>query len=138
MLGVACDHCSQSKYYRWEATLSGEEIRKATGLTGGPVELAITEEGRGGRARSLQIVGGGATKTVNAAEFRLKVGPSNLRSTRILEIRRIEGGFSIKGAGWGHGVGLCQMGAVGQGQQGVSGEQIAGYYYPGAAIRRAY
>ncbi|MHC4342702.1 MAG: SpoIID/LytB domain-containing protein [Planctomycetota bacterium] len=138
MMGVACDYCVKSKYYRWEATLTGEDIRKAAGLTGKLAELSVAEEGSGGRARTLQLVGADAAKTVNAAEFRLKMGPSNLRSTRILEIRRVDGSFFIKGAGWGHGVGLCQMGAVGQGRQGVSGEQIAEYYYPGATIRRAY
>ena len=74
-----------------------------------------------------------------ASDLRLKLGPSLLRSTRILALeRRTGGGFIAQGAGWGHGVGLCQMGAIGQARAGRSAREIVAHYYPGAILRRAY
>ena len=66
------------------------------------------------------------------------MGPSALRSTRVLEIERDGDHFAFHGGGWGHGVGLCQMGAIGMAAQGTSGRKIVAHYYPGASLRAAY
>ena len=75
---------------------------------------------------------------VHANEMRMRLGPSRLRSVRILDVEKRDGGYRVKGAGWGHGVGLCQMGAIGMAQDGKAGREIAAYYYPGATLRRSY
>lgn len=118
MPGVPCEHCRISKYWRWEAELPG-------------VSVEVIEEGAGGRARLVKV----GERVLHANEFRLEVGASRLRSTRWL---RMEGSLTIEGAGWGHGVGLCQMGAIGRAQAGQSGREIVLAYYPGAEVLRAY
>ena len=46
--------------------------------------------------------------------------------------------FVLKGAGWGHGVGLCQIGAAMMGEKGYTGEQILAFYYPGAVLEKMH
>ena len=50
----------------------------------------------------------------------------------------IRGGFVIKGRGWGHGVGMCQVGAIEMGKKGASETEILRYYYPGIAFTKVY
>jgi stage II sporulation protein D len=76
--------------------------------------------------------------TLHAADFRLALGASDLRSTYILGIERAAGGVVFKGGGWGHGVGLCQHGAMGMARKGYGAEEIVAHYYPGALVKRAY
>ncbi|MHC4549657.1 MAG: SpoIID/LytB domain-containing protein [Planctomycetota bacterium] len=135
--GVPCDHCRASKYYRWEVRLADAEILRATPLRGALQSLEVCERGPGGRAYRVRIEAEGES-ILHASELRMALGPSKLRSTHLLELTRVEGGYAVKGAGWGHGVGLCQMGAIGLAREGRSGDEIAAYYYPGATIRRAY
>ena len=70
--------------------------------------------------------------------FRLRIGPSKIRSTRWLSVHGSPEGLVLEGAGWGHGVGLCQMGAIGRAQQGQKGEEIVLAYYAGAKLKTAY
>jgi len=134
MNGVKCDHCRASKYYRWTARLPETTILEAAEVEGPLRLLEVSTRDAGGRAKQLNING----QRVRANEFRLRAGPSLLRSTNILALRRERGTVVVEGAGWGHGVGMCQMGAIGLGGKGLSGEQIAAYYYPGAKLSRAY
>ena len=136
--GVKCDHCKASKYYRWDATLSDEAILRAAHMTGTLEGAEVTLRDPAGRAAALTIRTDEETTSVPASTFRLAVGPSKLRSTNIRSIERVDGGVRIKGAGWGHGVGLCQMGAIGLALEGKRGDQIIAYYYPDAKIRKAY
>ncbi|MHC4957953.1 MAG: SpoIID/LytB domain-containing protein [Planctomycetota bacterium] len=129
MASMPCNDCSHSKYWRWRATLSEADVRKATGAKG-PITLAVEERGAGGRATKIRVT---RDLVVDARTFRLKVGPSKLRSTRILKLQ----GFAVEGAGWGHGVGMCQMGAIGRANAQWSAERIVSYYYPGATLVRA-
>ncbi len=136
--GVKCDHCKASKYYRWDATLSDEAILRAADMTGSLEGAEVTLRDTAGRASAITIRTDEQTASVPASAFRLAIGPSKLRSTNIRSIERVDGGLHIKGAGWGHGVGLCQMGAIGLALKGKSGEEIVAYYYPDAQIRKAY
>jgi stage II sporulation protein D len=138
MPGVPCDWCNKSKYYRWSADLEDRRILDAAGLSGGEPLLRVAKRGVGDRALLIEITTSQDSKTMLASEFRIRAGPSALRSTRILSARRASGAVHLEGAGWGHGVGLCQMGAIGQADAGRSGREIAQYYYPGADLRRGY
>jgi len=138
MRGVACEHCRASKYYRWQSVLTEAEILKAARLNGPLRGLSIAERGTGGRALRLGIEADRTSRVLLASEFRLRAGPSHLRSTLILGLEPVAGGYRVEGAGWGHGVGLCQMGAIGLAKEGATGEEIAAYYYPGAVLSRAY
>ena len=138
MPGVACDWCKQSRYYRWSADLEDAPILAASGLGGSEPVLRVAKPGTGGRAVLIEITTSSGSKTMLASEFRIKAGPSKLRSTCIHSAHRVEGAVHLEGAGWGHGVGLCQMGSIGQADAGRAGREIASYYYPGAEIRRMY
>jgi len=138
MEGVPCPYCEGARYWRWSATLDAAPILKAAALDGPLEAVEILETGPGGRARRVRVAAGGREKVMRASAFRLAVGPSALRSTYVLAIARQGDGVKIEGGGWGHGVGLCQLGAIGLADGGKSGEEIVAYYYPGAALRRGY
>ena len=53
-------------------------------------------------------------------------------------INNIPASFTLKGAGWGHGVGYCQIGALGMALNGYSTEQILSHYYPGSELKKIY
>ena len=65
---------------------------------------------------------GGRSRKVNAAEFRLRTGPSKLRSVLLTGARIRDGAVEVEGRGWGHGVGLCQMGAKALAERGSRAE----------------
>jgi stage II sporulation protein D len=138
MEGVPCPYCEGARYWRWSAAIEEAPILKAAALEGPLESLEVLDTGPGGRARSLRVVGGGKERIVCASAFRLAVGSSALRSTYLLAIAHEGKGLKIEGAGWGHGVGLCQCGAIALGDRGKSGEEIVAHYYPGSRIRRAY
>ena len=88
--------------------------------------------GHGARVLRGQAAG---TAEVSSRGCRMAVGPSRVRSTRFTV--SLEGDrLVIRGGGWGHGVGLCQMGARGMAIEGKSGEEILHHYYPGATLAR--
>jgi stage II sporulation protein D len=136
--GVPCKWCKASKYWRWRARLTDAQILKAAHVSGPLGSLEIRTDEADGRAEAFVVEAAGAKRVRPAGAFRLAVGPSRLRSTRVLALTRVDGGYAVEGGGWGHGVGLCQMGAIGQGQEGRSARDIVAYYYPAATIRRAY
>ena len=107
-------------------------------MSGRLSSLEVTVPGAGGRAREVNVITSGGEQPMHANAFRIRVGPSKIRSTRWLEIDASPRGLALKGAGWGHGVGMCQMGAIGRAQAGQKGETIVLAYYRGAELRTAY
>jgi len=128
LAGVACDGCKESRYYRWSAKLTPAQIGEALGLKGVRA-LAVAASTGTGRVRTLSAVHEGGTATVAATRFRMKVGPSRVRSTWFT-VKREGAAFRIAGRGWGHGVGLCQWGARGRAEAGASYRRILEHYYP--------
>jgi len=136
--GVACPWCAGSKYFQWNATLSGADVAKAAGLTGALESFAVAETTAGGRAQSFDVKVGGRSKRVRAADFRLRVGATSLRSTLLDDARVVGGELVVRGRGWGHGVGLCQMGAKTLAEKGLAAEAILATYYPGATVEKRW
>lgn len=136
--GVPCTDCKESKYYTWSADLVGDEVAAALGMQPPLQALDIIETTSGGRATKVRVRAGNATKTLSANAARLGIGPSKLRSTLIDEIELSGGSVRITGQGWGHGVGLCQMGAKGMADRGSSFESVLRRYYPGAKLERVW
>jgi stage II sporulation protein D len=134
LAGVPCHWCTTSRYYRWEGHLAADDVVRAAGLTGSLRTLSVAERDPGGRAVSLRVVSSGGARTVHAAAFRLRVGPGRLRSVFLDEITPRGDSVHIRGRGWGHGVGLCQVGAKGLAEQGLRGEDVVRAYYPGADL----
>ncbi len=97
------------------------------------------ERGKSGRIWKLQLVGTKRTFTIGKElEIRRALSDTHLLSSAFDIERRPDGGFTLHGKGWGHGVGLCQIGAAVMGEQGYSYDEILLYYYRGAEIKRIY
>jgi stage II sporulation protein D len=138
MPGVPCEYCSHSKYYRWKATLTEASVLKASQLKGRLQAVRVTEKGPGGRAKDVEVLTTEGKRRMRASTFRLQVGPSKIRSTKWMVTEGSPDGLVLTGAGWGHGVGLCQMGAIGRARKGKNGGTIVRTYYPGAKILTVY
>ena len=130
-------------FYRWRVEYTQEElsaiVAERSGIDFGTItELVPLERGTSGRIIRLKIVGSKATRIVGKElEIRRWLSKTHLYSSAFVVDRFNDKGnvyFVLKGAGWGHGVGLCQVGAAVMGENGVSHVQILGHYYPGAVI----
>lgn len=138
LAGVPCTDCRASKYFDWTARIPAERFVRAAGLTGRLEDVKVARTTAGGRATHLAVRADGREAVKPAGELRLAVGPSDLRSVLIRTIRVDAGLVVVSGNGWGHGVGLCQMGAKGMAEQGRAAEEIIARYYPGAEVAKLW
>ena len=130
-------------FYRWQVCYTQEELSRLvcerSGIDFGTVEeLQPVERGASGRIVRLRIVGTLCTEIVGKElEIRRWLSPSHLYSSAFVVDKNVVGGkvqFVLKGAGWGHGVGLCQIGAAVMGAKGYGFKDILAHYYPGALL----
>ena len=132
-------------FYEWTEELSQEEIhsRITSHLKmelGAILGLEIVEKGPGGHISKLRVVGKEKEFIVGKElEIRRMLSTSTLKSSAFtIETKNVRNGipgrFILHGHGWGHGVGLCQIGAAVMGEQGYSYKKILKHYYAGAEI----
>ena len=136
-------------FYRWTVCYTQEElsdlIERKTGLHFGRIiSLEPLERGKSGRIIRLEIVGT-ARKCVIGKELEIRrtLSETHLKSSAfVVDMRKGNDGipvsFRLSGAGWGHGVGLCQIGAAMMGEKGYDYKAILRHYYPKAALRTLY
>ena len=136
-------------FYRWKVRYTQEElaelIRTNTKTDYGDIlDLIPIQRGPSGRICKLKIVGSLKTLTIGKElEIRRTLSQSHLFSSAfVVDKGKLKDGvpqsFLISGAGWGHGVGLCQIGAAVMGEKGYTYEEILLHYYKGADIRKFY
>lgn len=136
-------------FYRWKVEYSQAElsqlIKKKSGIDFGDItDLIPLERGFSGRLKKLKIVGAKKTLTIGKElEIRKVLSENHLYSSAIIiEKLNFDEGipqtFILHGAGWGHGVGLCQIGAAVMGEIGFSFDEILLHYFKGASIKRVY
>lgn len=137
-------------FYRWKVEYTQDElaklIRERSGIDFGQlIDLIPVARGTSGRIWKLKIVGTKQTLIIGKElEIRRTLSPSHLYSSAFVVDKEdiaadgIPGRFILTGAGWGHGVGLCQIGAAVMGEQGYKYDQILLHYYIGAAIEKLY
>ncbi len=135
--GVHCNYCRISPHYNWEARVPLAEIEgklnKYKRPIGQVLKIEIITQTPSHRVGSLRITGTSGEAVLAAKDFRVWVGGDRMRSTLFtVEIRDDMAYFH--GRGWGHGVGLCQWGSLGQAILGRTYDQILELYYPGAQI----
>ncbi len=138
-------------FYRWRVEYAQDElaslIRRRSGTDyGGIVDLQLVARGTSGRLWQLRIVGTKRTAVIGKElEIRRTLSPTHLYSSAFVVDKA--GGctpdglprqFVLTGAGWGHGVGLCQIGAAVMGEQGYGYADILRHYYPGADLEKKY
>jgi stage II sporulation protein D len=138
-----------SDFYRWNVTLEQNEIRgllkeKLDLEVGDILDLIPVERGVSGRLIKLEIKGSEKSVIIGKElEIRKAFSRSHLYSSAfVVEKEHVENGvprkFTFHGAGWGHGVGLCQIGAAVMGARGYSYHQILFHYFKGAELERRY
>ena len=137
-------------FYRWNETLSQEKLQqliadKLKMDLGAILDMKAVERGKSGRISKLQIIGTEKTFTIGKElEIRRTLSDSHLLSSAFVvdKYDKDEQGvpqcFELIGAGWGHGVGLCQIGAAVMGEQGYHYDAILLHYYQGAEIKKLY
>jgi stage II sporulation protein D len=136
-------------FFRWHVSYTREELeellRKKAGVDVGTLmDLVPLQRGPSGRLVRLRIVGTQRTLTVGKdLEIRRWLSPSHLYSSAfIVRTERRDDGvplrFTLYGAGWGHGVGLCQIGAAVMAVRGFAAEDIVRHYFRGAELRKVY
>ena len=111
-------------------------MRERTGTDFGDIQaLEPVERGPSGRIKYLRIVGSKHTETLGK-ELRIRraLSPSHLKSSAFSVERDPAGAFVLRGRGWGHGVGLCQIGAAVMADRGFDYKQILLHYYPGTSL----
>jgi stage II sporulation protein D len=151
-------YCSISPRYRWREEWSGEALRATlqrnlapvAGVVSPPIgavtDVRVTQRSASGRVEQLSIVLGGTEVRVDGhARIRQVLRPPSgqlLRSTAFSLTAAGAGrnvtSLVIDGVGAGHGVGLCQWGAVGRARAGQGYQQILAAYYPGTRVERRY
>ena len=130
-------------FYRWRVSYSQDElsrlVEKKLGAGLGTVtDLQPLKRGTSGRICELRIVGTKKTIVVGKElEIRRSLSETHLYSSAFV-VERHGDTFELVGAGWGHGVGLCQIGAAVMGDQGYGYDEILKHYYPGAEIEKAW
>ncbi|MBO7488167.1 MAG: SpoIID/LytB domain-containing protein [Bacteroidales bacterium] len=126
-------------FYRWEVRYTFAElsniVRERTGMNYGKVvDLRPIERGPSGRIKKLKIVGSRKSRIIGKElEIRRTLSRSHLYSSAF-EVEKTPEGFILHGKGWGHGVGMCQIGAAVMGHLGYLYKDILLYYYRGAEI----
>jgi SpoIID/LytB domain protein len=129
------------RYFRWVRVVSQEQLQKSLAPiaeVGEIMSIAPLERGAGGRIKRLEVLGAKA-KTVLGPELVIRTALGKLPSAAFAVQAYGEDGrppvvFVFRGAGLGHGVGMCQMGAVGLAQSGLDYKEILGRYYPGCEV----
>ena len=137
-------------FYRWKVVYTQEElsalILKRSGIDYGQIiDLVPIARGTSGRLWKLKIIGTKKTLTIGKElEIRRTLSTSHLYSSAFVVDKEgvspegIPARFILTGAGWGHGVGLCQIGAAVMGEQGYKYDAILLHYYIGANIEKLY
>ena len=150
-------HCQASPHFRWTETYTGDELRRIVsahlrrgGVTGAPADIgrirdvSVEEQTLSGRATVTRIISERGTWRVRKDKIRQVLrrpiqGNPPLRSSYIrIAARKSSDGFitrmGISGGGFGHGIGMCQWGAIGMSRKGYRYQQILQHYYQGIQI----
>ena len=139
-----------ANFYRWKVTLTQEKLKqlldeKLKMNFGDILDLQAEERGKSGRISKLRIVGTEKTFVIGKElEIRRALSDTHLYSSAFvvdrcdIDEKGVPQRFDIIGAGWGHGVGLCQIGAAVMGEEGFDYDAILLHYYQGAEIKKVY
>ena len=136
-------------FYRWTVEYTNREIRdiiaeKLKTDLGDIIDLIPVERGKSGRISKLRIVGTQRTFTIGKElEIRRILSKTHLYSSAFIVdkldfVDGVPSTIRLTGAGWGHGVGLCQIGAAVMGEKGFSYDEILLHYYSDAQITTLY
>jgi len=147
---ILLDYDQETKdFYRWKVeftqTQLSDLIKRKSGIDFGLIkDLIPVERGFSSRLVKLKIVGTNKTLTIGKElEIRRTLSETHLYSSAFVvekfgEVDGVPEKFILRGAGWGHGVGLCQIGAAVMAEQGYQFDEIAIHYFKGAKLKKIY
>ena len=127
-------------FHDWTVRYGADElaalVRERTGIDFGEIQaLEPIERGPSGRIKYLRIVGSKRSEVIGKElKIRRALSPSHLKSSAFSVERDPAGAFVLRGRGWGHGVGLCQIGAAVMAARGFDYRKILQHYYPGTDV----
>ncbi len=123
---------------RWTKNISTKKMNHYMNdlSIGEIVDLTPVKRGVSGRIYILQVTGTKGSKRIYG-ELNIRRHLGNLYSSLFI-VTKVNGVWQLRGGGWGHGVGMCQMGAIGMGSKGKTHYEILKFYYPGIEINKAY
>ncbi|MFW5947034.1 MAG: SpoIID/LytB domain-containing protein [Gemmatimonadota bacterium] len=141
-------YCEASSRFRWTEEWDEAALLASLSEGLGPVAvveaLEVTERSASGRAEALVVRTGNGERRVHGDAIRrvLRPEPGRMLNSTLIELEPRGGdrvtGLTVHGRGWGHGVGMCQTGALGRARAGQSYREILSTYYPGTRLVRLY
>jgi len=147
---ILLDYDQETKdFYRWKVEFTQAQlsdlIKRKSGIDFGLIkDLVPIERGFSSRLVKLKIVGTNKTLTIGKElEIRRILSETHLYSSAFIvekfgDVDGVPEKFLLRGAGWGHGVGLCQIGAAVMAEQGYQFDEIAVHYFKGAKLKKIY
>ncbi|MFC2135021.1 SpoIID/LytB domain-containing protein [Bacteroidota bacterium] len=147
---VLMDYDQKTKnFYRWKVSYTQDELQKIikdkSGIDFGDIlDLIPVQRGHSGRLIKLKIAGSKKSLIIGKElEIRKTLSTSHLYSSAFIvekkrKVNNIPQKFTLIGAGWGHGVGLCQIGAAVMSKLGYSFDEILGHYFKDSIIQKVY
>jgi stage II sporulation protein D len=137
---IRCRWCRESPHFHWVAKIKSADLSRGLRDEGADVgevkNLSIVSRSASGRVHRIRVYGTKGYREISGHTFRLSANPRTVRSTLWTGLSRDGNNWRVHGAGWGHGVGLCQWGAENLARQGMSHRSILRYYYQGAKLLR--
>ena len=136
-------YCRLSLYLQWSASISVSSFVDAlneSGIVSPPLSASDLRDVRAGpaddsgRLETVVLVTRHGSLSIEGATFRSVAGNRLVKSTRIGSLSLTDGVIHAYGAGYGHGVGMCQLGARGMAESGLGVYAILDFYYPGALL----
>lgn len=139
--GVDCKYCLTGGAGKWEHAVQLKKLESL--LRNGGIQvfgLRNVKPGRrnkSGRLDELTLLSAKGSMTITAVNFRKAIGYSIIKSTSF-DVKLIGDELFFSGAGYGHGVGLCQWGAKQRAEDGFNYREILSYYYPGTRLKKIF
>ena len=132
---VVCNHCAASPRYRWTRKIPKKALQGVgVAVRGKAPKIEVLQSAPRGDWKRLRVRGSGLASAPFPASLLRRIG--SLPSLWIVAQQYKEGGFLLRGRGFGHGVGLCQWGARGLALLGRNDEEILSFYFPRAKLRK--
>jgi stage II sporulation protein D len=137
---VECTYCRMSPHWEWRSKVPLADIEDKLKQNGRNIGQVLNVEPvtrtPSKRIGSLKITGASGEAVIAAKDFRVWLGGERIRST-LFTVTAVDDAAEFEGKGWGHGVGLCQWGTLGQAMLGKHYQEILKFYYPTAEIAAA-
>lgn len=141
-VSIKCTHCKKGNHYLWKSTVTTKEIEKKLNENGYSLKNGLAAlypaKVSSVSARTTVLIAEdaiGKKHKIRSDKFRNIIGSEHLRSTNFT-FAAYQDGFVFTGKGWGHGVGMCQDGAVSLANSGKKYKEILQYYYPDIKIKK--